>query len=85
MSCADLYALFATSLTGRLSFSALWRKVMVGEPNRSDMVDIIKVCYPSLELISSKIIGRLNKLVSCTTFSHFYMMFQTKKIKLHAS
>jgi midasin len=31
---------------------------MVGEPNQSDMVNIIKGCYPSLEPISSKLIGR---------------------------
>lgn len=56
MACADSCPLFAP-LTGRLTFSALWRKVMVGEPNQSDMVNIIKGCYPSLEPISSKLIG----------------------------
>jgi midasin len=44
--------------TGRLTFSALWRKVLVGEPNRRDLVNIIKGCYPSLEPISTKLIGR---------------------------
>ncbi|TVU30479.1 hypothetical protein EJB05_22106, partial [Eragrostis curvula] len=55
------------ALEGRLTFSALWRKVMVGEPNRSDLVNIIKGCYPSLEPISSKLIDtfeKVNSLVS---------------------
>ncbi|XP_062201313.1 midasin-like isoform X2 [Phragmites australis] len=74
---AESFRLFATvttskndvshALEGRLTFSALWRKVMVGEPNRRDMVNIIKGCFPSLEPISSKLIEtfeKVNSLVS---------------------
>uniref|UniRef100_A0A0E0QZY1 Midasin n=1 Tax=Oryza rufipogon TaxID=4529 RepID=A0A0E0QZY1_ORYRU len=68
---AENFRLFATvttskndvshALEGRLTFSALWRKVMVGEPNRKDMIDIIHGCYPSLESISAKIIDTFEK------------------------
>ncbi|PVH31778.1 hypothetical protein PAHAL_9G230700 [Panicum hallii] len=71
---AESFRLFATittsnsdvshALEGRLAFSALWRKVMVGEPNRSDMVNIIKGCYPSLGPISSKLIDTFEKVNS---------------------
>jgi midasin len=44
--------------SGRLTYSALWRKVMLGEPNREYMINIVNGCYPSLEPISSKLIGR---------------------------
>jgi midasin len=65
---AESFRLFATvttskhdvshALEGRLTYSALWRKVMLGEPNREDMINIVNGCYPSLEPISSKLIGR---------------------------
>uniref|UniRef100_A0A0E0EYL8 Midasin n=1 Tax=Oryza meridionalis TaxID=40149 RepID=A0A0E0EYL8_9ORYZ len=68
---AENFRLFATvttskndvshALEGRLTFSALWRKVMVGEPNRKDMIDIIHGCYPSLEPISAKLIDTFEK------------------------
>ncbi|KAL6643149.1 hypothetical protein ACP70R_021330 [Stipagrostis hirtigluma subsp. patula] len=74
---AESFRLFATITTskndvshaveGRVTFSALWRKVMVGEPNRRDMFNIINGCYPSLEPISSKLIDtfeKVNSLVS---------------------
>uniref|UniRef100_J3N351 Midasin n=1 Tax=Oryza brachyantha TaxID=4533 RepID=J3N351_ORYBR len=75
---AENFRLFATVTTsrvdvshapeGRLNFSSLWRKVMLGEPNRKDMIDIIHACYPSLEAISAKLIDafeKANLLVSC--------------------
>ncbi|WVZ59171.1 hypothetical protein U9M48_009362, partial [Paspalum notatum var. saurae] len=71
---SESFRLFATittskndvshGLEGRLTFSALWRKVMVGEPNRSDMLNIIKGCYPSLESISSRLIDTFEKVNS---------------------
>ncbi|KAF8672677.1 hypothetical protein HU200_049372 [Digitaria exilis] len=71
---AESFRLFATittsksdishALEGRLTFSALWRKVMVGEPNRSDMINIIEGCYPNLEPISSKLIDTFEKVNS---------------------
>ncbi|RCV42665.1 hypothetical protein SETIT_9G233700v2 [Setaria italica] len=75
---AESFRLFATittsqsdvshALEGRVSFSVLWRKVMVGEPNRSDMVNIIKGCYPSLEPISSKLIDTFEKVNSLGSY-----------------
>ncbi|KAJ1295332.1 hypothetical protein BS78_01G216000 [Paspalum vaginatum] len=71
---SESFRLFATittskndvshGLEGRLTFSALWRKVMVGEPNRSDMLNIINGCYPSLESISSRLIDTFEKVNS---------------------
>lgn len=70
---------------GRLTFSALWRKVMVGEPNRKDMIDIIHGCYPSLESISAKLIGRCNLLLllyllccDCIITSYMYCRYLWK-------
>ncbi|CAL4925261.1 unnamed protein product [Urochloa decumbens] len=75
---AESFRLFATittsksdvsnALEGRLTFSALWRKVMVREPNRSDMVHIIKGCCPSLEPISSKLIDTFEKVNSLGSY-----------------
>ncbi|KQJ96949.1 midasin [Brachypodium distachyon] len=58
---------FSHALEGRLTYSALWRKVMLGEPNREDMANIVNGCYPSLDPISSKLIDtfeNVNSLVS---------------------
>ncbi|KAG8091817.1 hypothetical protein GUJ93_ZPchr0012g21118 [Zizania palustris] len=75
---AEGFRLFATvttskndvshSLEGRVTFSALWRKVMVGEPNRKDMIDIIHGCYPSYEPISAKLIDTFEKANSLVSY-----------------
>uniref|UniRef100_A0ACD5WZY3 Uncharacterized protein n=1 Tax=Avena sativa TaxID=4498 RepID=A0ACD5WZY3_AVESA len=75
---AENFRLFATvttskhdvshALEGRLTYSALWRKVMLGEPNREDMVNIVIGCYPSLEPISSKLIDTFEKANSLVSY-----------------
>ncbi|KAL6842329.1 hypothetical protein ACP4OV_027756 [Aristida adscensionis] len=75
---AESFRLFATittskndvshALEGRVTFSALWRKVMVGAPNRGDMINIINGCYPSLEPISSKLIDAFEKVNSLVCY-----------------
>uniref|UniRef100_A0ACD5ZCK1 Uncharacterized protein n=1 Tax=Avena sativa TaxID=4498 RepID=A0ACD5ZCK1_AVESA len=75
---AESFRLFATvttskhdvshALEGRLTYSALWRKVMLGEPNREDMVNIVNGCYPSLDPISSKLIDTFEKANSLVSY-----------------
>uniref|UniRef100_M8BCY6 Midasin n=1 Tax=Aegilops tauschii TaxID=37682 RepID=M8BCY6_AEGTA len=75
---ADGFRLFATvttskhdfshALEGRLTYSGLWRKVMLGEPNREDMVNIVNGCYPSLDTISSKLIDTFEKVNSLVSY-----------------
>ncbi|CAM0956904.1 unnamed protein product [Alopecurus aequalis] len=75
---AERFRLFATVTTskhdvshaieGRLTYSALWRKVMLREPNREDMVNIVNGCYPSLEAISSKLIDTFEKVNSLVSY-----------------
>ncbi|XP_071685110.1 midasin isoform X2 [Lolium perenne] len=75
---AESFRLFATvttskhdvshALEGRLTYSALWRKVMLGEPNREDMINIVNGCYPSLEPISSKLIDTFEKVNSLVSY-----------------
>ncbi|XP_073008545.1 midasin isoform X3 [Typha latifolia] len=74
---AESFRLFATittlkhevshTLEGRISFSVLWRKLMVGNPSMEDMLDIVNTRHPRLQCISSRLIEtfeRVNSLVS---------------------
>ncbi|KAI5016290.1 hypothetical protein ZWY2020_006141 [Hordeum vulgare] len=59
---------FSHALEGRLTYSGLWRKVLLGEPNREDMVNIVNGCYPSLDTISSKLIDTFEKVNSLVSY-----------------
>ncbi|XP_064960659.1 midasin-like isoform X3 [Musa acuminata AAA Group] len=66
ISVSENFRLFGTISTskhevsheikGRLSFSALWRKVLVKAANRVDMIDTVNAWYPSLEPLIPKLI-----------------------------
>ncbi|XP_020093830.1 midasin isoform X2 [Ananas comosus] len=75
---AESFRLFASITTsknemchameGRLSFSVLWRKVMLGAPTREDMLDIVNAWHPSLQPILARLIDtfeRVNYIASC--------------------
>ncbi|KAH9296173.1 hypothetical protein KI387_039761, partial [Taxus chinensis] len=74
---ADGFQLFATitkfqtgsrhAMSGNETFSSLWRKVVIDAASREDLIQIVKVCFPVLEPVASKLIDTLNMVNSFTT------------------
>ena len=62
-------------LLGRFSFSALWRKVMVGAASHNDMLDIVNTWYPSLEPLSWKLVGNVIFILHIHLLLRFLFFF----------
>lgn len=51
---------------GGSTIGMLWRKVMIGPPSNEDLHSIVKIQYPTLESIASKLVGEFE--FSCRDF-----------------
>ncbi|KAG7014001.1 Midasin [Cucurbita argyrosperma subsp. argyrosperma] len=73
---AENFRLFATISAFRLdqfrnkeggsTVGMLWRKIMIGPPHSEDLQSIVKIQYPILESIASKLVETLEKVNSYT-------------------
>lgn len=57
---------FFCFVSGKGSFSRLWRKVMLGAPNNENLARIMHAWYPSLDSVSIKLIGMLWQMMLLT-------------------
>ncbi|KAJ4957407.1 hypothetical protein NE237_024518 [Protea cynaroides] len=80
VSVSESFRLFATvsiskrvsslNSEGRISLGVLWRRVMIGPSSNKDLLDIVNVWYPNLEVIAEKLIETFERVNAVPSHQH---------------